>query len=257
MQGFLVASLATYSLALKLDTYFLNKDYDHLKSQCPSCPDIECLHSDNETLLPLPETLTFCYRSQAMVYENYLATWSSVISFGTIRPDFRDLQQGVLFGIWETGPWLAIKYSVDGPYNWLGLGSSSVENLQVWRHTCFTLDFQTGVVKLVENGKFRFQAKSDFKPLRSTMNHVAIGCAFRGKGGTGYQSMYGRVTDAQFFGRTLSDEEMIKITSCNERMKGDIVDWNSAEWIITGPNKNIKKEKLDFDKVICKFQTNS
>ena len=57
-----------------------------------------------------------------MLYENYLNSWSSVAGFGPIRSDFVDIEEGVIFGVWETGPWLAIKYTRDGPYIWVALG---------------------------------------------------------------------------------------------------------------------------------------
>ena len=115
--------------ATKLDSYFLHSEYDHSSKPCPTCPDIECLHTDNKTAVPLPSTVTFCFRSQPMLYENYLNSWSSVAGFGTIRSDFVDMEEGVIFGVWETGPWLAIKYTRDGPYNWVALGVNFMHDL--------------------------------------------------------------------------------------------------------------------------------
>jgi hypothetical protein len=102
----------------------------------------------------------------------------------------------------------------DGPYNWLALGVNFMHDLQIWRHTCFTVDFDTGETKLIENQKVRFKSQSDdIQKLCSTMNHVAAGCFYR-TSGTDYQSMYGRVTDVQIFGSVLSDVELEEITGC-------------------------------------------
>ena len=40
-----------------------------------------------------------------------------------------------------------------------------------------------------------------------------FGCFYRNMGAK-FMSMYGSVTDAQVFGRELTDQEMIDITSC-------------------------------------------
>ena len=152
-----------------------------------------------------------------MLYENYLSSWSTVVGFGTLRSDFLEMEEGVIFAVWETGPWLGVKYQAGPSYHWVALGENFMHDLQIWRHTCFTVDFDTGETKLVENGKVRFKSQSDdIQKLGSTMNHVAAGCFYR-TSGTGYQSMYGRVTDVQIFGNDLSDTELEEITGCQAR----------------------------------------
>ena len=144
-----------------IETYFLNKEYDYLKPPCPTCPNIECLHTNINTLIPLPSKISFCFRSQPLLYENYLSSWSTIAGFGTIRPDFIEMEEGVLFGVWETGPWLGVKSHSDPSYKWVALGENFMHDLQIWRHSCFSVDFGTGEVKLVENGKLRFKTNSD------------------------------------------------------------------------------------------------
>ena len=234
-----------------IETYFLNKEYDYLKPPCPTCPNIECLHTDRNTLIPLPSQITFCFRSQPLVYENYLSSWSTIAGFGTIRSDFIEMEEGVLYGVWETGPWLGVKFYSDPSYKWVALGENFLHDLQIWRHSCFSADFGTGEVKLVENGKMRFKTVSeDFKELRKTMNFVSAGCFYR-TSGAGYQSMYGRVTDVQIFGKILSNLDMEKITGCQITKKGDVLSWETAPWVIRGPKKNILKESLHFESLIC------
>ena len=87
------------------------------------------------------------------------------------------------------------------------------------------------------------------------MNHVSVGCVYRSTG-VGYQTIYGRVTDAQIFGKSLSQVEMKKITGCEGRMEGDILSWELTEWILAGVSKGIKTENLDFEENIC-YQRNT
>ena len=85
-------------------TYFLNSDYSYHTRLCHTCPDIECLHTSPDLILSLTNQVTICYRSQPILYHNPLSSWSSVLAFGVINEDFTDMDEGVVFGIWETGP---------------------------------------------------------------------------------------------------------------------------------------------------------
>ena len=128
-----------------------------------------------------------------------------------------------------------------------------MHDLQIWRHTCFTFDFDTGETKLVENGKVRFKSQSnDIQKLGSTMNHVAAGCFYR-TSGTGYQSMYGRVTDVQIFGNVLSDTELEEITGCRARREGDVLSWDTAKWVISGRKRNIRKRDWTLKALFVNF----
>ena len=194
-----------------------------------------------------------CYRSYPMRYQNHLSLWSSVIGFGTIRSDFVGMEEGVIFGIWETGPWLGIKYRTSQSYPWVALGDNFLLDLQLWRHTCFMIDFDQDLIQLVENGKVSFKTQLDqVDNLGRTMNHVAAGCFYRQSGSSGYQSMYERVTDVQIFGTILSDHQMEDITGCKSRGRGDILSWDSARWVMGGTLQNIKNESLDWGTSICK-----
>ena len=83
------------------------------------------------------------------------------------------------------------------------------------------------------------------------INHVAAGCAYKSSGSSGYQSMYGRVTDVQIFGKTLSENEMIAVTNCDISLHGDILRWDNTTWIRSGTKKNIKEESLDWKATVC------
>ena len=132
----------------KIMTYFLNSEYSFRSMPCHTCPDIDCLHTPPNISLPLPVQVTVCFRSQPMMYQNHLSSWSSVMGFGTIRTDFIDMEEGVVFGIWETGPWIGMKYRTSDSYAWVAMGENFMQDLQIWRHTCFSIDFETGQAQL-------------------------------------------------------------------------------------------------------------
>lgn len=113
-----------------------------------------------------------------------------------------------------------------------------------------------GTVKLFENGKKSFEITSEglaefAKNIKQTMNHVSAGCLYR-RGGIGYMSMYGIVTDLQIFSRVLSESDMEQITGCDQYMKGDIVDMEKTEWILVNVHNSSEKEMIDLKNEVCK-----
>ena len=104
-----------------------------------------------------------------------------------------------------------MKYITSESFKWVGMGENRLSDLQVWRHTCLSIDFVNGLVKLIENGEIQYKTQNEgIKELGSTMNHVAAGCFYRPSGLTKYQSMYGRIADVQIFSTILSDQDMQK-----------------------------------------------
>ena len=132
----------------EIKAFFLHSSYDYRNPLCTSCPDIECVHTEKAEILSRPTDITICYRSMPMTYQSMTNFWSTVFSFGSINDDFTDLEEGYLFGVWETGPWLGYKGSEDSVYEWLALGENFLHDLQIWRHSCLSIDFETGDVKL-------------------------------------------------------------------------------------------------------------
>ena len=104
----------------------------------------------------------------------------------------------------------------------------------------------------------RFRTQSDqIQRIGITMNHIAAGCFYKSSGTSAYQSMYGRVTDVQMFGRILSDGDMKALTGCQLRKQGDLLSWDDVEWILSGGKKNIKRENLEWETIICKRSNKS
>ena len=184
--------------------------------------------------------------------------WTTMVSFGTIKPDFSSLDVGIFFGTWETGPWMGVKHKSDGSFSWVSMGQNFMLDIQIWRHSCFSVDFDTGELRLFENGEERFKKASNIiKKFGSTMNHVAAGCGYRAVGDTLYPSMYGRITDVQIFNGILSDSKMKEITGCEIRGKGDILNWDFTKWIMSGIKKDIREENLHWENHICESKTKS
>ena len=66
----------------KIQSYFIQKNFDYKSPPCTTCPDIECVHSGNSELISNPTKITACYRSYPM---RYMSTWSTVFGFGKIK----------------------------------------------------------------------------------------------------------------------------------------------------------------------------
>ena len=138
------------------------------------------------------------------------------------------------------------------------MGENIFKDLHVWRHLCLSIDFEKGTVKLGDNGQVSLKRQHDgIRQPGRTINHLGAGCFYESTGTTKYQSMYGRISDVQMFSRVLTDMELIEITGCKSRAEGDLLSWNSTNWIKSGPNLSIKKEVFDWEKVICRSQTTS
>ena len=237
-------------LAEQVKVYFLNNKFDFRATQNPADPNIDCLYSNDSRRIPTQ--MSMCHRVQGMIYQNSQNPWISVLGFGIINHSFTAIEEGLMFGIWETGPWIGIKYRRSENYIWIGLGEGISIDLQVWRHTCFSVDFESGDIKLVENGEVQANSKSsDIKPLETPMNLVAAGCYYRPIGKTKYQSMYGRITDVQIFSRLLSENEMEEISGCKRREEGDLLSWDATQWLRRGPKQDIREEMLDFTENVC------
>ena len=67
-----------------------------------------------------------------------------------------------------------------------------------------------------------------------------------------FNTMFGEFTDLQMFGRTLTSGEMIDITGCDIKRNGDIISWESEEWILNGTKKTSKEEILNFEEEVCR-----
>ena len=82
-----------------IKSFHLNKEFDILNPICDSCPDPECvIYKDESASIPFPREMTACFRTQPM---SYITSWrySTSMSFGTLLPDFSDMDEGFFYGI--------------------------------------------------------------------------------------------------------------------------------------------------------------
>ena len=249
MRIILVLLLYQSSLAEseKIRSFFLQHDYSFLVPSYTAGLDMECVHTkQNNTLVTKPLSITLCFRSfpitwQLSIFEQF---WMTIVGFGNIKEDFSDMDQGYLFGIWETGPWLAYKDSDDTVHEWVSLGQNAIPDFQIWRHSCIAINFETGDITLVENGNTRFRVNSQKLVRLRRISFVSAGCYYKS---SGYMSMHGRVTDLQMYSKELTEEDMKMITNCEDRTEGDVISWGNTEWVVSGKNKTLE-ETLNMDK---------
>ena len=220
--------------------------------------ELECLQSERN--FNLPDEISICTRWKPYSYQNIRSYWSLALGIGN-RNLFKNVyEDGFLYGVWESGPWIGFKLPGTSAMGWIG-GGTAVYDFLIWRHTCFSLSRSTGKFKLIENGE---KAVDKLNPeIIDWMNQIpqratifTLGCYYR-EGGSGFMSMYGSVTDAHMFSRELTDQEMMDFTTCQSSLKGDISAWDSEQWRLISPKESSEIEFLDLEKDICHAQKES
>ena len=102
---FTIPTVTKSVLGRQIKTFYLNKKFDIRNPICEQCPNPECVVSYG-SILPFPREMTVCFRIQPLSLvgsRKYMTT----MSFGTLLPDWTDMDEGFVYGIWDTGPWLA------------------------------------------------------------------------------------------------------------------------------------------------------
>ena len=83
----------------KVATYFLNSNYT-FRDHFPNNPNIDCVHTDDQNVILLTQSITVCYRSLPFLYTGnngfYLAT---SISFDN---QFKQFENGFVLGVWDS-----------------------------------------------------------------------------------------------------------------------------------------------------------
>ena len=146
---------------IQVPVYFLNADFELRNPPDLSIAGRDCIHTIeglptkgkttwnifirfNQTGRALPPQLTVCMRSQARSYMDPSSSYVYGFSFGQllpVRPDFYTIllrvtiwlkgwfgiDEGWIFGEWETGPWLGFRSTEKeaGSYSWLGFGDGA------------------------------------------------------------------------------------------------------------------------------------
>ena len=270
---FLVLMFMTTMLHLadsrKLKTFFLNKNRPLRERECkPDECKLDCILAQGKWGFRNKGSMTVCYRYNAKTYAGFDYPYSFVMQYGNIKPDFSDLDDGFLFGLWpdnaegkewKQSAWLAMSPPITNKWAALKLYVDGFD-VHVWKHECFTLNFDTGDLKLFRNGEKvsegTFDTIKNMEGLTDSANFACIGCAFRTTGSK-IMSIVGRVTDLQIHGKELPDQELLDLTSCKKFKKGDLLDWDKEQWSIGGDQQYTVEEEWDLESEICADQTDS
>ena len=170
------------------------------------------------------------------------------------------VQLGFGFGYYSDMSWMAL-YGVEGEESlWFGMGKKFEFNLNIWLHTCVTFDLENGSVQMFENGIKRGEDKNEkMVTIKNSVSDrgfesVYIGCHVGTDRGDTHA---GIVTDFHLFSRVLSEKELVSWTSCEERLEGDVLNWETESWILNKNGDGSEIEYLDFERNICDMKERS
>ena len=250
-------SFLTLSMVACIDVYYLNKGLPLTAMNTLLDPKIDCLYhrpKEEGGTMQLPKTITLCYRWMSYQYTT-LSQYLQVVSVGMINPDFVGLEEGFIFGSWESGPWLGIKINGSKTYSWIGV-SPYRQYLHTWTHTCIMINFETGRYALVEDGQVINDKVYDSlvklgKQLTFVASIVTVGCSYRNTG-SGYQSMHGRITDFHMWDTELDVNMLVDITACSvTNQQGSYIGWKTTEWTFATPKNYSTIENWSLEDEVC------
>ena len=86
-----------------------------------------------------------------------------------------------------------------------------------------------------------------------------MGCNYRGGGPdiSAYMTTRGRVADFNMWDSSLSQVEMAEITSCQKFSEGNMVNWESTDWVMNSTKGTIQKYEMDLETDICRSTASS
>ena len=169
------------------------------------------------------------------------------------------VQLGFGFGYYSDMSWMAL-YGAEEHTLWFGMGKKFEFNLNIWLHTCVTIDLENGSVQMFENGIKRGEDKKEkLATIRNLVSERGFKSLFVGchVGTDRGDTHAGIVTDFHLFSRVLSEKELVSWTSCEERLEGDIVNWETENWILSKNGDGSEIEYLDFERNICDMEERS
>ena len=136
------------------------------------------------------------------------------------------------------------------PYYFLYL--SATINLGVWRHICLSLDFEEGLIILVENAETRIDLRDQekvvkmFKDFSPTFGSVSVGCG--SVDDFSIKSTIGSISDFQIWDSVLPLDKMLSITGCQESSVGNLLSWEGTNWHVNS-SSNVSKSELPFNDI--------
>ena len=234
--------------SFKIKSYDLNKFSQTLHNH--DCPQIW-------RNISIPREFTFCFRYKEK-YKSPSDFWSSLF-IGRKDSEDEKSRTGLFFGYWDYVPWLGMYRPTTEAADWVLPGKEFDFVMLTWRHICISINLEEGSSVMFENGVLAGEKQFDgyvtFKEevpdFEATV--ICVGCNFDWDQAT----HPGVVTDFQLFGRALNSEELEKWTGCQERLQGDIVNWDAEDWIFNQTGNGSKIEFLDFEKDVCDMRNMS
>ena len=177
-----------------------------------------------------------------------------------MNEDWSEVESGFDLSIWSYGPWIGARNN--GNTVWVSMGTNVDFGLLAWRHTCLSIDFDSGHSILYEDGKLQFEDTFDeYLEFKDKMTFspkiISIGCLY---GDSQYWNNRAQIiTDFQMFGRVLTNKEMEEWTNCGRRFPGDIVNWDLEDWFFNKTESSNVSEvvNLEFEKDICEMSGES
>ena len=238
---------------------FKIKSYNYNKYS-PTDHHMDCVYHRGPNI-SIPREFSFCFRHMK-TYTSTATFWSSIFigSYHGNGSDIENPRFGVQVDYWSYVPWIGLTKSGDGNMAWVATSGETDFNMLTWRHTCLTFNLVDGSSIMYENG--RFVSKSKFEELekfgKATPEFIArdvtIGCLNY----TSWKAVHtGIVTDFQLFSRILSHQELKKWTGCQDRLQGDLLSWDTADWGFNMVGNGSEIEYRHFEREVCDMRNKS
>ena len=250
----LLSLLSLSTLSSSLQSFYLNKNLPLQSDHCTSCPQPECLYTTRPFNLTRQITFCFRYRPDSILLGQGSYGWVSLAKMAT---NMSDVVGGVVLSRWREGTWMGMKTrGYVGQRNklwWVRVGEGAGQNILGWKHVCLSLDWGTGDVFLIENGEILFNERvrsvaKAWQNMDSYVDTFTVGCFH----GYGYVSTRGPVADFHLYSRNLYMEEMVKFTTCSNTYPiGNIINWNTATWILQTQNNKSEELETDLTDDVC------
>ena len=180
-----------------------------------------------------------------------------MVSLSRMAANMTDVVGGMVLSRWREGTWLGMKtrgyVGQRNKFWWVRVGEGVGQGVLGWKHACLSIDWATGDVFLVENGRVIFnervrsvaKARQD---LDSRVETFTLGCFH----GYDYLSTRGPVTDYQVYSRNLYTEEIMNFTTCKSIYpEGNIINWRTATWVLQTKNNLSEAVETYFEEDVC------
>ena len=262
-----LVSLATSEVIRVLDTrgdYVRNKEpLDFVRTNSTSVPELNTATLKTDSKADLPNQFTICTSCfianwysgdggrrgftciQVLNEKRVSWFWLSLQPTFYVSKDTEDVVFEVWFlhGHWTRGTSF--------------LGNSGSVRFNRWSHMCLSLDLITENIFVVVDGIVvkdgKMEGIAQEKPS-SLSGRVVLGKM----ADSNYWFQVGMLsTNTQIYGRTLTKEEMVSITSSEDCvMEGDYLAWREMAWDVKGPAitwTTVTKEELCSQSTLVRF----